>query len=95
MADRLSLARQVGLAAHWMHQNSPAVEHGDLRSKNFVVGNNYRLAITNVGLTPLKLFLTSRTTDIARWLPWHMAPELLNTTAWKGEPLPPNVDQYA
>jgi len=95
VANRLSIARQVGLAVQWMHQHSPSVNHGDLRSKNFVVAENNRVAITNVGLTPLKLFLTGRTSDIGRWLPWHMPPELLDPKGWTGAPLPSGVDQYA
>ncbi|KIO21537.1 hypothetical protein M407DRAFT_80306 [Tulasnella calospora MUT 4182] len=91
--EKLSLIYDTIDALAFLHQHNPPVCHGDVKSANVLINNNFRAVLCDFGLARLhedsgfgRLETSTGFKGSIRWC----SPELLN-----GQPRTPSSDVYA
>ena len=73
------ILRDVALALHYLHEQTPSMIHGDLSAAKVLVARDFTAKISGVGVARIVDPLGSR--PERRPIPWHLPPEVCNEDA--------------
>jgi serine/threonine protein kinase len=76
LLTRMRMAKDIALGMNWLHQNKPPIIHRDLKPSNLLVDENWRVKVSDFGLSQIRWRESVKTEDDKGTAQW-MAPELL------------------